>query len=140
MKQYWLVKQEPTSYPWEQFVRDGGTAWTGVRNFQARNNLRAMRKGDEVLYYHSVEGKSVVGLAKVVREAYADPTAESGDWSCVDLQPVRALARPVTLEEIKGNPKLREIGLLRQGRLSVMSLSRVEFGEVIRMAGGKSGK
>jgi predicted RNA-binding protein with PUA-like domain len=140
MKQYWLVKQEPTSYPWEQFVRDGGTAWTGVRNFQARNNLRAMRKGDEVLYYHSVEGKSVVGLAKVVREAYADPTAESGDWSCVDLQPVRALARPVTLEEIKGNPKLREIGLLRQRRLSVMSLSRVEFGEVIRMAGGKSGK
>jgi predicted RNA-binding protein with PUA-like domain len=99
-----------------------------------------MRKGDEVLYYHSVEGKSVVGLAKVVREAYADPTAESGDWSCVDLQPVRALARPVTLEEIKGNPKLREIGLLRQRRLSVMSLSRVEFGEVIRMAGGKSGK
>lgn len=140
MKQYWLVKQEPTSYPWEQFVRDGGTAWTGVRNFQARNNLRAMRVGDEVLYYHSVEGKCVVGLAKVAREAYADPTAESGDWSCVDLQPVRALARAVTLEEIKGNAKLGEIGLLRQGRLSVMSLSQVEFKELLRMAGEKSGK
>lgn len=135
MPQFWLVKQEPSSYPWEQFVRDGGTAWTGVRNFQARNFLRAMRQGDAVLYYHSVEGKCVVGLAKVQREAYPDPTPESGDWSCVDLQPVRPLSRPVPLAEIKANPKLQNIGLLRQGRLSVMPLTKEEFQELLRLGG-----
>jgi predicted RNA-binding protein with PUA-like domain len=101
--QYWLVKQEPTSYPWEQFVKDGRAAWTGVRNFQARNNLRAMREGDLVLYYHSVIGKEVVGIAKVAATAYRDPTAKDGDWMCVDLAPAKALKRPVTLEEIKGH-------------------------------------
>ena len=98
---YWMVKQEPDAYAWDQFVRDKGTVWTGVRNFQARNNLRAMKKGDEVFYYHSVTGKSVVGTARVTREAYRDPSAEDGDWACVDLVPRQACRTPVTLEQIK---------------------------------------
>ena len=132
---HWLVKQEPETYPWEQFVRDKGTAWTGVRNFQARNNLRAMKKGDKVFYYHSVEGKCVVGLAKVVREAYPDATAEDGDWSCVDLAPVRACRTPVTLEQIKAEPGLRDIPLLRQSRLSVMPLTAAEAKILGRLGG-----
>src|SRR5205814_2245823 len=112
-------KQEPAAYSWDDFVRDGRTAWTGVRNFQARNNLRAMRKGDHVLFYHSVTDKKVVGLAKVIRAAYADPTAEEGDWSSVDLAPVRALKRPVSLDEIKVTPALKNMALLRNSRLSV---------------------
>ncbi len=131
---HWLVKQEPDSYPWERFVRDGGTAWTGVRNFQARNHLRAMRPGDRVLYYHSVTGKAVVGLAEVVRAAYPDPTAAEGDWSCVDLKPVRTLDRAVTLEEIKTEPALSEIALLRQSRLSVMPLAKPEFETLLRLS------
>jgi predicted RNA-binding protein with PUA-like domain len=131
---HWMVKQEPSAYPWEQFVRDGGTAWTGVRNFQARNNLRAMRRGDAVLYYHSVEGKCVVGVAEVAREAYPDPTAEEGDWSCVDLKPVEALRRPVGLDEIKAEPALAGIALLRQSRLSVMPLAKGEFDAVLRLS------
>jgi predicted RNA-binding protein with PUA-like domain len=129
-----MVKQEPSAYPWEQFVRDGGTAWTGVRNFQARNYLRAMRRGDAVLYYHSVEGKCVVGVAEVAREAYPDPTAEEGDWSCVDLKPVEALRRPVGLDEIKAEPALAGIALLRQSRLSVMPLAKGEFDAVLRLS------
>jgi predicted RNA-binding protein with PUA-like domain len=132
---YWLVKQEPDSYPWEQFVRDGRTAWTGVRNFQARNNLRAMQKDDEVFYYHSVKGKSVVGLAKVAREAYADPTAKEGDWSCVDLVPVGACHAPVELEQIKAEPALRDVALLRQSRLSVMPVTAAEA-KVLKRLGG----
>src|SRR6266511_689280 len=97
-RQHWIVKQEPTAYSWEDLVKDGRTAWTGVRNFQARNHLRAMRKGDPVLFYHSVIGKNVVGIAKVDVEAYADPTATEGEWVCVDLVPVRALPWPVPLE------------------------------------------
>ncbi len=132
---HWLVKQEPDAYSWDQFVRDKGTSWTGVRNFQARNNLRAMKKGDEVFYYHSVTGKSVVGTARVVREAYGDPTAEDGDWSCVDLIPRQAFPTPVTLEEIKANPALRDIALLRQSRLSVIPLTSAEA-EVLCKLGG----
>jgi predicted RNA-binding protein with PUA-like domain len=132
---HWLVKQEPDAYSWDQFVRDKGTSWTGVRNFQARNNLRAMKKGDEVFYYHSVTGKSVVGTARVVREAYGDPTAEDGDWSCVDLIPRQAFPTPVTLGEIKANPALRDIALLRQSRLSVMPLTSAEA-EVLCKLGG----
>lgn len=135
MKNYWLVKQEPTTYPWDQFVRDGGTAWTGVRNFQARNNLRAMKRGDEVFYYHSVTGKSVVGLARVAREAYPDKTAEEGDWSCVDLVPVAGCKTPVTLERIKAERSLADIALLRQSRLSVMPLT-AEEAETLRKLGG----
>lgn len=131
---YWLVKQEPDSYPWEQFVRDGTTAWTGVRNFQARNNLRAMVPGDRVLYYHSVKGKAVVGIAEVVRAAYPDPTAGGEDWSCVDLKPIEELPRPVSLEEIKAEPRLTEIALLRQSRLSVMPLQKSEFEWILRLS------
>jgi predicted RNA-binding protein with PUA-like domain len=134
---YWLVKQEPTAYAWTQFVADGRTAWTGVRNFQARNNLNAMREGDLVLYYHSVVGKEIVGIAKVAREAYPDPTATSGNWVCVDLQPVKPLSSPVSLETIKGQPSLAEIALLRQSRLSVMPLQRAEFDRIVKMGGGK---
>lgn len=134
---HWLVKQEPDAYAWAQFVRDQGTAWTGVRNFQARNNLRAMKKSDEVFYYHSVTGKSVVGTARVVREAYPDPTAEDGDWSCVDLVPREAFLTPVTLEAIKAEPALRDIALLRQSRLSVMALTSAEA-KTLRKLGGAS--
>ena len=135
MMKHWLVKQEPEAYAWEQFVRDKGTAWTGVRNFQARNNLRALRKGDEVFYYHSVTGKAVVGLARVAGEAYADPTAKEGEWSCVDLVPVKALPKPVTLEQIKTDPALREIALLRQSRLSVMPLTVAEAKKLHQLGG-----
>ena len=118
--QHWMVKSEPASYSWDTFVKDGRAAWTGVRNFQARNNLRAMRKGDLVFFYHSVTGKEVVGTAKVAKEAYPDPTATDGDWSCVDLVPVKALKRPVTLEEIKANRALANILLVRNSRISVI--------------------
>ena len=135
---YWLAKSEPEAYAWGQLVKDGRTAWTGVRNFQARNNLRAMRTGDRVLFYHSVSEKSVVGLARVVREAYPDPTATEGDWSCVDLEPVKPLPTPVTLEVIKGDGALREMALLRQSRLSVTPLTKVEFERVLLLGGAKS--
>ena len=133
MKKFWLVKQEPSAYSWADLVKDGKTQWTGVRNYTARNNLRAMRKGDEVLFYHSVVGKEVVGIAKVTREAYADPTATEGDWNAVDIAPEKALARPVTLEEIKANPKLKEMALLRLSRLSVQPVTSAEFQEILRM-------
>jgi predicted RNA-binding protein with PUA-like domain len=134
VKKYWLVKQEPSAYAWADLVRDGKTQWTGVRNYTARNNLRAMQKGDAVLFYHSVVGKEVVGIAKVVREAYADPTAAEGDWSAVDIAPEKALPRPVTLEEIKAKPKLKEMALLRLSRLSVQLVTEAEFEEIVRMA------
>src|SRR5438309_6155252 len=116
----WLVKQEPEAYSWDTFVKAGEAAWTGVRNFQARNHLRAMKKGDLVFFYHSVSEKQIVGIARVAKEAYPDPTATEGDWSCVDLKPVEALKTPVTLAAIKADTKLREIPLVRQSRLSVM--------------------
>jgi len=124
---HWLVKQEPSAYSWDDFSRDGKTTWTGVRNFQARNHLRAMKPGDRVFFYHSVTEKAVVGIAEVVRAAYPDPTATEGDWSCVDLRPIGALNPPVTLEKIKLEPALAGIGLLRQSRLSVMPLTKAEF-------------
>src|SRR5215510_13190681 len=116
---YWLVKQEPEAYSWTTFVKEGRTAWTGVRNFQARNSLRAMKRGDYVLYYHSVSEKQVVGVARVEKEAYPDPTAKEGDWSCVDLVPVKGLKVPVGLTAIKTDKVLKDIALVRQGRLSV---------------------
>ena len=129
----WLVKSEPAAYAWETLVREKRTAWTGVRNFQARNHLRAMTPGDDVLFYHSVTGKAVVGVARVVRAAYPDPTARDGDWSCVDLAPVRALARPVPLDEIKSDPKLADLPLLKQSRLSVMPLTRAQFDRLVAL-------
>ena len=135
LMQHWMVKQEPTAYAWEQFVKDGKSAWTGVRNFQARNNLRAMKCGDFVLYYHSVEGKEVVGIAKVVAEAYPDPTATEGDWVCVDLAPAKPFTHPVTLETIKKTPALEDIPLLKQSRLSVMPLSAKHFDQILKLGG-----
>jgi predicted RNA-binding protein with PUA-like domain len=134
VKQFWLVKSEPSSYSWENLVADEKTAWTGVRNFTARNNLRAMRNGDAVLFYHSVVGKEIVGVAKVIREAFPDSTAKEGDWSAVDLAPEKALSRPVGLDEIKRNPKLKEMALLRLSRLSVQPVTKAQFEEIVRMA------
>jgi predicted RNA-binding protein with PUA-like domain len=136
MRSFWLVKQEPSSYSWSDFVAEGKTSWTGVRNFAARNNLRKMRPGDEVLFYHSGEEKAVVGIAKVVRPGYPDATAEEGDWSAVDLAADKPLPRPVTLREIKSNSRLKGIPLIRQSRLSVMPLAEPEFREIVNMGGG----
>ena len=133
MKNFWLVKQEPSSYSWSDFVAEGQTSWTGVRNYSARNNLRRMQKGDEVLFYHSGDDKAVVGIAKVIRTAYRDSTAKEGDWSTVDLAPVKPLHRPVTLHEIKSHSPLRGIALVRQSRLSVMLLAESEFREIVKM-------
>ena len=138
MKNFWLVKQEPSSYSWSDFVADGETSWTGVRNFAARNNLRKMQKGDEVLFYHSGDEKAVVGIAKVVRAAYLDATADEGDWSTVDLAPVRSVAKRVTLREIKSNSRLKGIPLIHQSRLSVMPLTEPEFREIVNMAEGRT--
>jgi predicted RNA-binding protein with PUA-like domain len=134
MKSFWLVKQEPSSYSWSDFVADRETSWTGVRNFAARNNLRKMQQDDEILFYHSGDEKAVVGIARVTRTDYPDPTAKEGDWSTVDLGAVTPLTRPVTLREIKGNPRLKRIPLVRQPRLSVMPLSEAEFREIVNMA------
>jgi len=130
-KNYWLAKSEPESYSWRKFLAEGKTAWTGVRNFQARNNLRAMKTGDFVLFYHSVTEKQVVGVARVAKEAYADPTAEEGDWSCVDLEPVAALTVPITLENIKADALLKEMTLLRQSRISVTPVTKMEFNHLL---------
>ena len=120
---YWLVKSEPAAYAWAQLVQDGRTAWTGVRNFQARNNLRAMKKGDHVFFYHSVSDKQVVGLARVAKEFYPDATAAEGDWLCVDLEPVKTLKTPVPLAAIKADKVLKEMPLVKQSRLSVTPLT-----------------
>lgn len=134
---YWLVKSEPEAYSWDKFVADGGTAWTGVRNFAARLNLRAMKRGDLVCFYHSVTGKEVVGLAKVTKAAYPDATAKEGDWSCVDLAPVKALAKPVPLDAIKADQVLAGIPLVRQSRLSVSPLTKEQFARVLALGGTK---
>lgn len=131
---FWLVKQEPEDYAWDTFVKDGRAAWTGVRNFQARNNLRAMKKGDAVFYYHSGEGKCVVGLARVERAAYPDPTAAEGDWVCVDLAPVKPLTAPVTLAQMKADAILKEMALVKQSRLSVSPLTEAQGRQLLRLA------
>lgn len=137
-KHYWLIKQEPESYSWTTFVADGGTAWTGVRNFQARNNLRAMRGGDLVLYYHSVSEKQVVGIAEVTQTAYPDPTATEGDWSSVDLRPLQALSQPVSLEWIKSDELLRNMALVKNSRLSVTPVTPNEFARILKLAKTKT--
>ena len=124
---YWLVKSEPFKYSWEQFLKDKRTFWDGVRNYQARNNLRAMKKDDIVLFYHSNEGLAVVGVAKVVKESYQDPTTEDPQWVAVDLAPVETFKTPVTLSEMKQDKRLQNIGLIRQAQLSVMPLTKEEF-------------
>jgi len=130
---YFLVKSEPFKYSWEQFNKDGETFWDGVRNYQARNNLKAMKKGDLVLFYHSNEGKEVVGMSKVVKEFYQDPTTEDERWVVVDLAPVETFKNPVTLETIKADPLLQDIALVRQGRLSVMPLKKEEFDRIVEL-------
>ena len=134
MKNYWLVKSEPNAYSWSDLVKEKKTSWTGVRNFTARNNLRSMRAGDEVLFYHSVSDKAVVGIAKVVRDAYPDPTAKEGDWTTVDLAPIKPLRHPVTLDQIKARRPLKNISLVRQSRLSVHALTADQFREILSLA------
>ena len=130
---YWLAKSEPEAYSWMQLVRDGRTAWTGVRNFQARNNLRAMKTGDHVFFYHSVSDKQVVGVARVVKTAYPDPTATDGDWACVDLAPVKPFKTPVSLAAIKADAVLKEMPLVRQSRLSVTPVTAVQAERLNRL-------
>lgn len=134
---YWLVKSEPAAYSWATFVKDRSAAWTGVRNFAARLHLRAMRCGDLVCFYHSVTGKEVVGLAKVTKEAYPDATAKEGDWSCVDLAPVKPLRTSVPLDAIKSDPTLVNIALVRQSRLSVSPLTKEQFTSILALGGTK---
>jgi predicted RNA-binding protein with PUA-like domain len=131
---YWLAKTEPETYAWAAFVQDGGTAWTGVRNFQARNNLRAMRRDDLVLFYHSGEAKEIVGVARVAKRAYADPTADEGDWSAVDLEPVAALTKPVALAAIKTDATLKDMALVRSSRLSVLPVTKAQLDRVLKLA------
>ena len=128
-----MVKQEPETYSWADFVKEGNAAWTGIRNFQARNNLRAMKKGDPVLFYHSGESKEVVGIARVSKEAYPDPTATEGDWSGVNLVPVKALKKPVSRGVIKTDNALKEILLIRNSRLSVMPLTEAQFNRILEL-------
>jgi predicted RNA-binding protein with PUA-like domain len=134
---HWLVKQEPDDYSWGQFVKEGSTSWTGVRNFQARNNLRAMKLGDWVLYYHSGAGKEIVGLACVKREAYPDPTADEGDWVSVDLKPVRPLVKPVGLGVLKADRLLMNMAFVKQSRLSVSPVLVPQFNRILELSSTK---
>jgi predicted RNA-binding protein with PUA-like domain len=136
----WLAKSEPETYSWDDFVREGRTDWTGVRNFQARNNLRQMKTGDRVLFYHSGTGKCVVGIAEVAKAAYPDPTTEDPQWVAVDMKPVKPLNEPVPLASIRYHDKLSNLPLIRQSQLSVMPLTKEEFETIVGMGGGKKGK
>ncbi len=131
---YWLVKQEPEDFSWADFVKAGVAEWTGVRNYQARNNLRGMKKGDLTLFYHSGDEKAVVGIAKVKREAYPDLSAEDGDWSVVDLAPLKPLKKTISLASIKVDKQLQQIALIRNSRLSVMPLTEAEFNRLLSLA------
>ena len=131
MKHYWLVKSEPSAYSFEQLVKDGRTVWDGVRNFQARNNLKAMRLGDEVLYYHSNEGLAVVGVARVTRESFPDP--KDAEWVAVELAPVKALKAPVPLVAIKQDAVTKEMVFAKQGRLSVSPVTKAQFDRVLKL-------
>ncbi len=135
MKNFWLVKTEPSTYSWEDLGAEKETSWTGVRNFSARNNLRAMKKGDNVLFYYSGADKAVVGLCEVTREAYPDKTAKEGDWSTVDLKPKRRLKNAVSLATVKATPTLKEMKLVRLSRLSVTPVTAAEFKTVLKLAG-----
>jgi predicted RNA-binding protein with PUA-like domain len=134
---YWLVKSEPFKYSWEQFVKDKQTFWDGVRNYAARNHLKAMKKGDEVFFYHSNEGLEIVGIAKVSKEAYQDPTTDEDAWVVVDLKPVKKLKKPVTLQQVKGEKRLKDMALLRLSRLSVQPVTEAEWNVIMELAGEK---
>jgi len=133
---HWLVKSEPHKYSWEQFNKDGRAVWDGVRNFAARNNLRAMKTGDLMFFYHSNEGKDIVGIAKVIKESYQDPTTDDTNWLVVDLAPVESLKNPVSLAQIKAEPALEGIELVRLGRLSVSAVKKEEFDKILQMSNG----
>jgi predicted RNA-binding protein with PUA-like domain len=135
---YWLVKSEPEAYSWNTLVKEKRTAWTGVRNFQARNNLRAMKRGDLALFYHSVSEKQVVGVARVEKEAYPDPTAKEGQWYCTDLVPAKGLKTPVTLEQMKSDTVLRDMALFKQSRLSVTPVTQQQFQRLLSLSGTKA--
>jgi predicted RNA-binding protein with PUA-like domain len=135
---YWLVKSEPFKYSWEQFVKDGSTFWDGVRNYRARNNMRAMKKGDRVLFYHSNEGLAIVGIAEVVKEAYQDPTTTDANWVVVDIKPVKAIPKPVTLAQVKAEASLQDMDLVRLSRLSVGEVKEREYKKVLSMGGVKA--
>lgn len=134
---YWLVKSEPFKYSWEQLLKDKKTLWDGVRNYAARNNLRDMKKGDEVFFYHSNEGLEIVGIAMVVKESYQDPTSDNKNWVVVDLSPVKALKNPASLSEIKGEPKLENMELVKNSRLSVQKVTPDEWKQILKMSGTK---
>jgi predicted RNA-binding protein with PUA-like domain len=134
---YWLVKSEPSVYSWEQFQKDGKTSWEGVRNYVARNHLKAMKKGDEVFYYHSNEGLSIVGIAKVIKEAYQDPTTTEDAWVTIDLKPVKSLKHPVSMKQIKTEQRLKDMALLRISRLSVQPVTEAEWKVVLELSGKK---
>lgn len=135
---YWLVKSEPGKYSWDQFCKDGSTYWDGVRNYQARNNLQAMKTGDKVLYYHSNDGLAVVGIARVMTQAYQDPTTDDARWVVVDLEPVEALPNPITLGEIKQDKRLQDMALIKQSRLSVMPVAKKEFDLIVKKGKAKT--
>ena len=137
---YWLVKSEPETYSWSDFVKEGKAAWTGVRNYQARNNLRAMKQGDLVFFYHSVSEKQIVGIARVQKEFHSDPTATEGDWSSVELVPVKSLKTPVTLETIKSDKTLKDLPLVRNSRLSVTPVNERQFDQVLKLSGASTSK
>ena len=130
-RSHWLVKSEPFKYSWSDFVRDGSTYWDGVRNYQARNNLREMKVGDRALYYHSNEGKQVVGIARVTKTAYQDPTTDDDRWVVVDLEPLKALVEPVGLAQVKADAELQKIPLVTHSRLSVMPLEKAAFDHIL---------
>ena len=132
-KSFWIIKQEPSQYNWKQFEKDRETYWDGVRNYQARNNLKNMKKGDNLLFYHSVVGKEIVGIAEVTRESYPDPTTDDERWVVVDLKPIKPFKVPVTLEEIKTHKELSEIALIKQARLSVMPITKKEFQILLKL-------
>jgi len=131
---YWMVKQEPDKYSWDDFVAEGKTDWTGVRNYQARNNLQAMKKGDKVFFYHSNVGKEIVGIAKVTKAAFPDPTIDDARWVAVEISPVKKLKKPVGLADLKANLALANLGLLKQSQLSVSPVTADEFQEILSMA------
>jgi len=134
---YWLVKSEPFKYSWDQFVKDGKAVWDGVRNYAARNNLRDMKKGDHVFFYHSNEGLEIVGIAEVIKTSYQDPTTDDTNWVVVDLKPLKKLPKTVTLAEMKKEPALANMGLIRIGRLSVSAVSADEYKVIMKMADSK---
>ena len=134
---YWLIKSEPFKYSWDLFVKDGKTFWDGVRNYAARNNLKAMKKGDQVFFYHSNEGLEIVGIAEVLKEAYQDPTTDDPNWVVVDFKPVKKLPKPVTLAELKADPSFAEMDLIRLSRLSVGAVKAAEWKKILKMGGLK---